>query len=399
MFAATEALHSPNAFLAHELTDGVLYFLSLENENQTLSAEEFAEFVSKIVRELGYPAIAKICAELSEDDTDDLQSAVYGRDLLSAHLNELLHLDDLEQPNELLGVALAPLGPPPVEATALSKAFTAARKVAATFIAVNGIEHAIATAAGDCDESVSSFLFAVESCRVATRLHVVLNLNSTEIPAWAAVCDGPLFPNQPSTIGDEVVNHLADELLKNARNCLIYWHLSQRDFSEKHRSRLKAAVTKAVEGVSIEFVFDHPRQQTQIAPGMDERDTAILSVVQMNLPRLVEQLGSETLDETTYLRKLESLARFAKLAGHAKQDYLRRKGGPDLLQGFLLERAVQIVLPIGVVKAAIAIAGKDGNWEAIVSLANRSIRVIETALVNDRPRCYPRALPGRRWVD
>src|ERR1700758_255363 len=63
LFAASEALGRPDAFLARELTDGVLHFLSGEGEGHIPTTAGIAELVAKVVRELGQPALARAYAE------------------------------------------------------------------------------------------------------------------------------------------------------------------------------------------------------------------------------------------------------------------------------------------------------------------------------------------------
>src|SRR5439155_8588056 len=63
LFAATETLGRPDAFLARELTDGVLHFLAKEIEDPVPTTSQVAEMVVKIVRELGQPALAQAYAE------------------------------------------------------------------------------------------------------------------------------------------------------------------------------------------------------------------------------------------------------------------------------------------------------------------------------------------------
>src|SRR6516225_4108033 len=62
LFAATEALGRPEAFLARELTDGVVHFLTSESDNPTPSTQEISELVVKVVRELGQPRLAEAFA-------------------------------------------------------------------------------------------------------------------------------------------------------------------------------------------------------------------------------------------------------------------------------------------------------------------------------------------------
>src|SRR5947209_16144281 len=59
LFAAGEAIGRPDAFLARELTDGVLHFLAVEHHGQTVASGQLAELVVKVVRELGQPQLAQ----------------------------------------------------------------------------------------------------------------------------------------------------------------------------------------------------------------------------------------------------------------------------------------------------------------------------------------------------
>ena len=52
VFAATEELGRPDAFLARELTDGVLYFLAEETAGAIPTTAQIAELIGKVVREL-----------------------------------------------------------------------------------------------------------------------------------------------------------------------------------------------------------------------------------------------------------------------------------------------------------------------------------------------------------
>src|SRR4051812_21588202 len=66
LFAATEALGRPDAFLARELTDGVLHFLSLETTESNPPTTWVSELVVKIVRELRQPELAQAFADSDE---------------------------------------------------------------------------------------------------------------------------------------------------------------------------------------------------------------------------------------------------------------------------------------------------------------------------------------------
>src|SRR5260370_39682446 len=66
LFAAMETLGKPNAFLARELTDGVVHFLAADLDGEAPTTALIAETVVKVVRELGHPALAKAFAEGAE---------------------------------------------------------------------------------------------------------------------------------------------------------------------------------------------------------------------------------------------------------------------------------------------------------------------------------------------
>ena len=63
LFAASESLQRPDAFLARELTDGVVHFLTEETDDAAPTTIQIAELVVKVVRELGQPALAAAFAE------------------------------------------------------------------------------------------------------------------------------------------------------------------------------------------------------------------------------------------------------------------------------------------------------------------------------------------------
>src|SRR5262249_37910918 len=63
LFATSECLGRPDAFMARELTDGVLHVLAAEAPGGTPSTAQIADLVVKVVRELGQPALAEAFAE------------------------------------------------------------------------------------------------------------------------------------------------------------------------------------------------------------------------------------------------------------------------------------------------------------------------------------------------
>ena len=63
LFAAAEATGCADAFMARELTDGVLHFLSGEIDGGIPTTNQVSDIVAKIVRELGQPTLAQAFAE------------------------------------------------------------------------------------------------------------------------------------------------------------------------------------------------------------------------------------------------------------------------------------------------------------------------------------------------
>src|ERR1700687_974128 len=64
LFAAGESLGRPDAFMARELTGGVLHLLAGESDGTIPTTAQVADLVVKVVRELGQPALAQAFVEL-----------------------------------------------------------------------------------------------------------------------------------------------------------------------------------------------------------------------------------------------------------------------------------------------------------------------------------------------
>jgi hypothetical protein len=94
-------------------------------------------------------------------------------------------------------------------------------------------------------------------------------------------------------------------------------------------------------------------------------------------------MGGVPVDPEVYLRKVGSLTRFAKTAGHVKQDFLRRHGRPEVRAGFLLDRARLVLVPTGL--DVVARATERGPVEFVREV----LRTIRTAAETDRPRVIP----------
>jgi hypothetical protein len=420
LFAATEAAGSPDPFLARELADGVVHFLTRETGEQPPTAELIAEVAAKVVRELGHPVLARCYDDRvhrlrtegplgtrhsgtaadngvfsNRDPFDVLESAarktltdyslaqVYPRDLASAHRDGLLRLLDLDWPQEMLGAVLSPNQPPPLDGWELLESLVAFRATAGSFVAIDGPEHAISIREGIPEEMAGGFLTALDRCLKITHLHGILNLNAAEPPAWARPVHAGLFQEFQREMQDERLDRIALYLLRHAKHQTVLWHIGERDLRDESNSRLREVIGRAISRDNVEFVFDRPRPPIVLGPGVDRRSPAALGLVGIDLPRLVLHLGGGRIDPEIFLTKLATLARFAKSAGYARQEHLRKYGRAALREGFLLERAVEIVMPLEVWEASQLVL-ETSDPDKIAGFAGRVVEAIVRTLGSDR---------------
>jgi hypothetical protein len=425
LFAATEALGTPNAFLARELADGVLHFLANES-GQIAATEQLADLTVKVVRELGHPALARIYHEahkrisvgtiapqtVAHDDPallsrDDVYVQVrkaaaqeiakfslehaYPRDQVSAHREGLLELFDLETPFELSGIVLQ--GPYATAAWPMFEILRNARALAGSFVSLDGLDHQLASGTGDVETQVRGFVETFEKAIAVVGLRSILNLNIAEPPAWiGSACVGPLFGEFPNTIERERIGRTALLCLQSAKGSRVFWHLSDIDLADASSDNLCVAVEAALERSDVDFVFDRARHPVILGPGLNRGVSATLGQVGINLERFVAHLGGGPIDRNLWLRKLASLVRFAKSAGHARQDFLRERGDSRLREGFLLDRAVEVVVPIHLMRAARIVAGEAAEAEEVADLIRESLETMPLALETDRPRTTAAAI-------
>jgi hypothetical protein len=397
LFAAGESLGQPDAFLARELTDGVVHFLAAEKEDETLTTARVAELVVKVVRELGQPALAEAFAEYgrrrergsARPDASravegevvlrfppDMPAAavlaasvrsytlqsVYARDLVAARADGLLSLTGLDHPCELEGHVTGPTTRDVADAVA------AARRLVGRFVVFDGPEYAIARAG---EMNPTPFERALGFALRVTGLPAVVNLNAAVPPPWAAdLAGGPLFARQDTPAGAQIRSNIADMLvrgiLRNSRgHARIDWHLGANDFLPEARARLESVVQAALDREPVAFVFDRPKRPIALAEGIDRAHPAVLLTVGLHLPRLAAQPGVGG-DPARFLRKLASLARLALSAGVQKRAFLRKQerahpqtdsDAPAVSAGFLLDRARLVVAPLGLDEVVEAFTG------------------------------------------
>jgi hypothetical protein len=379
LFAATEALGRTDAFLARELTDGVLHFLAADGTQTTPTTTEIADLVVKVVRELRHPQLARAFAErqqvpertevllqlapgttAAEVVSQSLRAyslhAVFSRDLAAAQHDGLLELSGLESP---LYMAAGVLGPP---STRLLETFVQARQNIAGWLAVDGPEHF--TPAQDAPSFIAQLGLACQ----ATGLLARLQLNAAEPPPWAQEgAGGPLFA-EPAAVEDIRTTALVEAWLEQSHAALsLDWHLGERDEHANKETLLRLAGA-ALAGRPVTFVFDLPRRPVSLGPGLDRKRTGLLMAVGLPLARLLDHTGI-TDDVDLFLRKLASLARWAVSAAVQKRQFLRQRhpNSAELNKGFMLDRARLMVAPNGLETAVRRLTG-SGLSDSKVSL-------------------------------
>jgi hypothetical protein len=423
LFAASQRLGSPDAFLARELTDGVLHFLASELDNGTATTGQVVETVVKVVRELGHPGLsqafhlsqtelgAREAADISEDKVlawDDLKRLVtatpsepdlarqlgwaclrayslrevFGPELVAAHDQGLITLSNLETPQELAGLVLA-AGEP-------HQAVAEAREVAGQFVAVDGPEHVLT---GDPRSTARQLQSALRTAG----LWAVVNLNAATPPNWAGnLADGPLFADRSALLAGtpigEVADHLLEQLLESHTGSKmtsgavrVDWHLAAADFESSRAGWLLHLARRALDGSRLAFVMDRSNRPVSLAEGIDRRHPVLLMTVALNLPNLADQAGVRR-NPAIFLQKLGSLARIAVSAGVQKREFLRNQATrhPAITRGFLLDRARLMVEPVGLELAVRSMLGVGlcASQEAL-DLARHTVEQIGVALEND----------------
>jgi hypothetical protein len=420
LFAATESLGRPDAFLARELTDGVVHFLTSESEGAVPTTAQVAELTAKVVRELGQPALAQAFADgarrrraagpqpAADAPLPDLvrdcvrQYAlrrVFARDLAAAHGDGLLTLTGLEAPLELAGCVLG--GPEAVPAAGggpgLVEAVEETRRLAGGFVALDGPEFALARASAG-PAAVPGYLRELAVGLRATGLRAVVNLNSALPPSWADdLAEGPLFAGARRPLDRHSVADLA-EALRDRLLCpdpaldrvRVDWHLGDRDFRPPSAGRLLGLARAALDGAGPAFVFDRPRRPVPLAEGVDRQHPAALLTVELHLPRLAEHVPAGADPLPTFLQKLGSLARLALSAAVQKRDFLRRHSQerPAVTRGFLLDRARLVVAPVGLDAAVGALAGgPPSEGGAALEFARQVVQRLRDVLRQDGQAC------------
>ncbi len=407
LFAATERLGTPDAFLARELTDGVLHFLAQETDEGVITAEQIDETLVKVVRELGQPQLARSYAERPRPQPQApvaepamstapgtgpaldhirgwLQSAtgpaelarrcaapaletyclehVFTKNLIAAHREGLLRLENLDLPVEM-AAAVIKVVPETSRSGGASvlELVEQARAHVGGVLALDAPERLLAqrgSRIGDAAVLVRELGWAARSLG----LQVVLNLGSETAPDWAEdLAEGPLFANHRHAEDTERVRAHLDallDLLLVQEELHLSWHLAERDFEEPEgRRRLARLVRRALSGAPVTFAIDRPRHPAVLGPGLDRSHSAVVQWVGLGLPALLQRLRAASEPEA-FANKVMSLARLAVSGGVQKREFVRRHGRPDR-PPFLLDRGHVAIHLLGLPETLAALFGPD----------------------------------------
>jgi hypothetical protein len=435
LFAATESLGQPDAFLARELADGVLHFLAAETEGAIPSTAQIADTVVKVVRELGQPRLAEAFADFGRRRSHQVRDtapetsaaaapaqlvvrftaqdpvahvvqtalrtyslqAVFARDLAAAHEEGLITLGGLDTPLHLARVLLEPSsgqGQPGGLAAALVEAITEARQCAGQVIAIDGPEYSLALHGRDTEADAAGYARELGIGLRAAGLGAVVNLNCAAPPVWAEhLAEGPLFAGHRRPLEPERREALAGALLGALLTCpevagrvRVDWHLGPGDLAPEAAGTLLRLARLGVESPAVAFVLDRPRRPPALVEGLDRRHGAVLLSVGLHLPHLLQrkQLGTEP---ELFLDKLGSLTRLALSAAARKREFLRKnRAAAEINRGFLLDRARLVVTPVGLEAAVRTLTGGDVcSHRGAAEFARKVVQRLRQVLRQDGP--------------
>jgi hypothetical protein len=405
LYAASEELGEPSAFLARELTDGVLHFLTAELETDSPSSMQIADVVAKVVRELGHPLLAQKYSERRRHPSQDLPARrqarpapavtleerdtpgtlrdrcmrayslhhVFARDAAAAHEEGLIVLAGLERPGEIASKV--------VEPTDAAAGWLDWLETPARHLVFDGPEYLSLGA------RASAWVRELAQFCEATGRSAVLNLNAMSPPAWFHSGEhGPLFQaglGENLGAAEAARQFLVSEIRARAsRRLHVSWHLTAQDFAGAKVQGLRMLVQHALAHANFSFTFDRPKQPIGLALGLDRQHGAVLLEVGLSLPRFLREPGIGG-DPALLLEKLPSLARMAVRAGVQKRNYLRGRAAtrPGLTRGFLIERACLVVTPLGLEQLVQDLLSQGmASSELSLDLGRRIVQSLHDAL-------------------
>ncbi|MFO0966189.1 MAG: ATP cone domain-containing protein [Gemmataceae bacterium] len=376
LFAATEVLGSPNAFLARELTDGILHFLQQEAASANPTTGQIADLAVKVTRELGYPDVAAAFERrraasggagpkaphvhqvafspesplplfLAWATRQYVRKVVYTRDLVAAMQEGLLHGCLRGRPDTIEALAVEPAGAEtPIEDAILDRMLEV-RPCVRRFI-VDGPDSWV--------ERPHVWLGKLDILLRAVRKRAILNLHVATPPLWAEEASaGPLFgaPATRPPLARRTQAFLDAYAAFASRDRRISLHLH----ADAASSRDAATFTNVPPGTI--WTFDRPDRPITLGPGVRRGQPACLMEIGLGLTTLL-RLPAVNNNVDRFLEKLPSLAGMAISAAVQKRAFLARRLPRDafLLHGFLLHRARARLTPLGLEETVRLLVGQ-----------------------------------------
>ena len=407
LFAAAEALGTPSAFVIRELTDVVVHFLGQDQFAGIPTTAEIAEEVAKIVREVGQPALAKryaemqqaraaaspaqagkqittACSETPADFVRDCLEAygwatIYSRDVAAAVREGLMTVGGLATPATLTSLVIDT--PRLAELPWWPALDDWGASGGETWIVESPEWLCTAQTHPALTPLLCERLLSLPT--LADRA-VELHLNIAEPPSWSpahqasplfAPVDDDFMARDRAVFLDSLLERW--KILQTPRIPALAWHLSDNSFrDESERRQLQSLLRLALQGKPIRFVFDRPRAGVTLSEGLDRKSSGVLLDVGFDLTTFAQRPDIAH-DGAALLKKLPSLARMAVSAAVQKRRFLRSL--PDhapLKRGFLIERAVCVVTPIGLDKIVRTITG-ESLAKSPLSL-NFALQIVQT---------------------
>ncbi|MBX9681545.1 MAG: hypothetical protein K2X38_22550 [Gemmataceae bacterium] len=380
LFAATARLGSPNSFLARELADGVLHFLSHEDLGETTTWQIVDDLVAKVVRELGQPELAHAYGQdepaeeiqaIGARDTGVLVSldppfpdamrtaraayalgAVFGPDLRSACEEELIALGGLQAPDRLAAQAISE-----IRWNEDSPWETGWRTVRDAAIGIGGrlILEGTESSLGSLNEhDLTCFLQGLREGLKSSETACTVNLHQAA-PTAPSAADSLFAPASELALDASAFYRRFFECWRRASFAAfgsLHWHLQEANLAE-----IPSSFGKRDDADDLVFVFDRPRRGVSLAAGLARPSPAILLEAGLRLDRFAAMAGVDR-DPTLLLDKLGSLVRMAVSAAVRKRAYLRKACG-SLQRGFMLDRATLHLTPLGLDGAVQSVLGES----------------------------------------
>lgn len=339
IFAAMESLGEPNALLARELAEGALHFL-LQDENPAwLTTTLVAGTTETVLREFGHPKLALAFAAMKAGERSaapavDRSVDPFPSDLLAAERDGLLVLYDKAHPHLLAGGILD----------------WHERWMPSAFGGFVALEVPPGEQLHDLPKGPFTFL----------------NFNTNPADAdglFRTPFTATLFDDDAPDVRLKEFYALPDGIRSR---CLPIWHRERRGEPAKDWPM---------------EIIDEPDRPIRLGGGLTRGGPAILGTIGMYPLKLLEQMGGGPCDPHAFLKKLLSLTCFARSAGPARQDYLRRFGPAEARGGFLLERAELVVVPVKLEEALRGVLGCGPGPSGVLNdWIKRTVKAMHDAL-------------------